>query len=139
MAAGIFYHLIFGNGVLFALEGLLLGIAFLILPYILGGMGAGDAKLMGAVGAFLGPKGVFAAFLYSALTGGIYALIVMGMHGWFFKTLKRYWLMLKILFTTQEFFYIHPPEEMKKLRLCYGVAIAVGTILSVVFPYDLLG
>jgi len=55
-----------GNGLYFSLSGLMAGIALLILPYFLGGMGAGDAKLMGAVGAVVGPREVFIAFLYSS-------------------------------------------------------------------------
>jgi len=139
MAAGIFYHLIFGNGFLFAVKGLLLGIALLILPYLLGGMGAGDAKLMGAVGAFLGAKGVFEAFIYSALVGGVYAILAMGVYGTLLNTLKRYGRMLKGFFFAGEFIYLPPPEGMRKIKLCYGAAIAAGTIFSLVFPYDLLG
>ncbi len=61
-------------------EGMALGIGIFILPYLVGGMGAGDVKLMGAVGAVLGPGGVFMAFLATALAGGILALLVMLIH-----------------------------------------------------------
>ena len=97
-----------------------LGIALLILFHLLGGMGGGDVKLMGAVGAFLGPKGVLIAFLATALIGGIYALILLSFHGQLGKTLERYWLILKTYFLTRKVFYVPPSEGEKKPRLRYG-------------------
>jgi prepilin peptidase CpaA len=61
-------------GVLSGLAGCLVGFSLLILFYIKGGMGAGDVKLMAAIGAFVGPYRVVWIFLYTALFGGIYAL-----------------------------------------------------------------
>ena len=56
---------------------------------LLGGMGAGDVKLMAAVGSILGPTDVFTAFLYSALIGGLYALVVLYRHGALRDTLEQ--------------------------------------------------
>ncbi len=67
------------GGLIYSIEGLLLGIALLIVFYIMGMMGAGDVKLMGAVGSILGPAGVFKAFLFTAIAGGIYALILLAL------------------------------------------------------------
>ena len=58
------------EGMWFSCKGLLLGIGLLMPLYFLGGMGAGDAKLMGAVGAALGMQGVLTVFLFTALIGG---------------------------------------------------------------------
>ena len=52
------------SGFTFGLTGLFAGIGLLIIPYTLGKMGAGDVKLMGAIGSFLGPKDVFCSFLF---------------------------------------------------------------------------
>ncbi len=68
------------GGLLFSIEGLLLGMGLFIVLYMLGGMGAGDVKLMGAVGAMLGPQMVLWAALYTAIAGGIYALAVIVFH-----------------------------------------------------------
>lgn len=57
--------------------GWLLGCALLFLPFALGGMGAGDVKLMGAIGALKGPFFVLNAFVYTAFFGGALALLVM--------------------------------------------------------------
>lgn len=59
------------------LGGLLLGGALLLPPYLMGGMGAGDVKLLAAVGALQGPSFVLAAFIISALIGGLLSLYVL--------------------------------------------------------------
>jgi len=121
------------EGFLFSIEGVGVGIAVLIIPYLIGGVGAGDAKLMGAVGGLLGPEGVFMAFLFTALIGGIYALVVLTLNGILKETAKRYGTILKTFIFTQKFIYVSPSEKEKGPKLCYGIAIALGTTLSVAF------
>jgi prepilin peptidase CpaA len=134
-ALAIAYHTVMNGfgGFLFSLEGIAVGIAILLPFYLLGGMGAGDAKLLGAVGGVLGPKGVFLAFLFTALVGGIYALVLLAYHGFLKKAFLRYGIMLKTFFLTGNFIYIPPPERERKPKLWYGLAIALGTFLSVGF------
>ena len=56
------------------LEGAALGFLFLLLPYILGGIGAGDVKLLAVFGALLGPHLIITAFFYGSILGGVIAL-----------------------------------------------------------------
>jgi len=131
--AGIALHT-FNSGIhgfSFSITGLILGLAVLLPFYAMGGMGAGDVKLMGAVGAFLGPKGLFIAFLLTGLVGGIYALILFALHGHLKNTLMRYGLMAKMILVGHKIAYIPaPPEAAGKPKLRYAVAIAIGTVLS---------
>lgn len=64
-----------GIGWLAALKGLALGIAVLLPIYLLRAMGAGDVKLMGMVGAFLGPVDLIGALLATFIAGGVMALV----------------------------------------------------------------
>lgn len=118
------------EGFLFSIEGIGLGMAVFIAFHLFGGMGAGDVKLMGAVGGFLGPKGVFIAFLLTALTGGIYSLVILAFHGYLRGTLKRYGTMFKSFILTKKIVYVSASNKESKLRLCYGVPIALGTLLT---------
>ncbi len=97
-------------------------------------MGAGDVKLMGAVGSILGPQGVFTAFLYSAIVGGVYALFVLARSRALKQTAGRYGFMLRGYLVTGQLTYLSPAAEEKLPPLCYGVAISLGTILSVLRP-----
>jgi prepilin peptidase CpaA len=135
MAGGIIYWSVFNgvDGFMHGTGGLLLGIGFLIIFYLMGMMGAGDVKLMGAVGSFLGPQGVFHAFLCSAIIGGLYSLFVLARSKAVKQTASRYWMILKGYLGTGQLIYI-PPEEGELPRLCYGVAISLGTILPVLRP-----
>ena len=119
------------GGFLFSLQGTLLGMALLILFYLTGKMGAGDVKLMGAVGSVLGPAGVFKAFLFAAIVGGIYAIIILMTRGHVLDTIRRMWLSLKLTVLTHR--PIAPDEGSASPVLCYGIAIAIGTSLSMVF------
>jgi prepilin peptidase CpaA len=66
-----------GSGLHGATSGLLgagVGLACFAPFYLLRAMGAGDVKLLAAVGAFLGPQGAFYAALFSLLAGGLSAI-----------------------------------------------------------------
>jgi prepilin peptidase CpaA len=62
------------DGVGTSLAGWLIATALWLPIYALGGMGAGDVKLMAAVGAWLGPADVLYAALYAAIAGAVFAL-----------------------------------------------------------------
>jgi len=139
MAIALVYHFIMSgpDGLLFSAGGLALGIAVLIIPYLMGGMGAGDAKLMGAVGAILGARGVFIAFLFTAITGGIYALILVLIKRQHFKGFfTKQAATLKTFIYTKQFIPISGNSNEKKPKLCYGIAIALGTLFSVFLEFS---
>lgn len=76
-----------------SLAGLALGILLLFIPFAIGGMGAGDVKLLAAIGALNGHVFTFRAFLYGAIAGGIMALGVALAKG-------RLWLSIMNTFTS---------------------------------------
>ena len=132
MVFGLGSHVVSAGlgGLLSGFGGLFLGMAFLIIFYILGGTGAGDVKLMGAVGAFLGPWGVINAFLWTALAGGLYAIVLILFHSRL-KTMRAALASTaKIYAFTGKRVYTEPVVEGKRPKLCYGVAISLGTVIS---------
>jgi prepilin peptidase CpaA len=58
------------------LAGFAVGMLMFLPLYLLGGMAAGDVKLMATVGAFLGPSLVFQASLATYICGGVLALVI---------------------------------------------------------------
>jgi len=128
VGACVWHAIVAGRaGLLFSVAGWVVGIALLLVPWLLGGLGAGDAKLMGVVGAFLGPKGCFVAFLGTALVGGVAAIALLAWHGAFRSTCRR-WLRMGSLLTLGQPGYEPPTASESALRLRYALAIAVGTI-----------
>ena len=59
-----------------SLAGLAIGVALMLPGHLFGATGAGDVKLFGASGALLGPAAIVAAFIYTAIAGGVLALVV---------------------------------------------------------------
>ncbi len=119
-----------GLGWLAALQGLGLGLALLLPLYWLRVMGAGDAKLMAMVGAFLGPQDVLGALLATFLAGGVMALAVALRAGALRRLLQNLWLMLiegmvKVS-VGQAPVVDGAPVSVGKLP--YAVAIAAGTL-----------
>jgi prepilin peptidase CpaA len=135
MLFGICYHTYTNgfHGFALCMVGLLLGICIFVPGYIVAGMGAGDVKLMGAVGVFLGPGGVFAAFLATAIVGGLYAIILLKLNGLLKETIIRYRTMLTALIITRRFNYIPLEKGAKSPFMAYGVAIAIGTLIAVIY------
>jgi prepilin peptidase CpaA len=80
LAAGVLYHGMhadLGNSLL----GVLFGFGALIALHLVGGMGAGDVKLMAALGAWLGMPLTFYVFIASSLAAGVYAVVLMMVTG----------------------------------------------------------
>lgn len=129
MAAGLAYHLVANGfpGLFYSVLGLILGIALLILIYAAGGMGAGDVKLMGALGSILGPTHILYAFVYSATVGGIYSAIVLYRHSLLRSSLERCVSAPVDFLRTGCWLWSPSPASGKIPRLCYAVAISLGT------------
>ncbi len=77
-AGGLAFHALAptGHGSALALSGLALGMGLLLLPFLLGGSGGGDVKLLAALGAWLGPVQLLIAFLLSVFTAAFLAVLV---------------------------------------------------------------
>ena len=65
-----------GIGVAGAIEGLLVGLVLMLPGHVIGRTGAGDVKLLAALGTLLGPRSIAMAFLYTAIAGGALAVMV---------------------------------------------------------------
>jgi len=119
-------------GLVFSFKGLALGMALLIIPFFMGGMGAGDVKLLGMVGAFLGPNMVWNVFLWTALIGGAAALIYLTVSGRLLGTLKRLLRPLVSAFLPWASVVLSDVREKREpaLYLPYGVIISLGTLAT---------
>lgn len=76
---GLAYHTLAPTGFGFwaSLAGLGVGFSLLLAPWLLGGGGMGDVKLLAALGAWLGPWMILVAFALSIVTAAVMAMGVM--------------------------------------------------------------
>ena len=127
VALGYNAHLNGWMGLGISLLGLIVGILILIIPFAKGGMGAGDVKLLGFIGALKGPEFVLYAAIGMGLAGGIIALFLWSYRFGFKDTIvgivKGIWVMFKSGFTL-----FHFRLHNEKIMMPYGLAIALGTV-----------
>jgi prepilin peptidase CpaA len=108
-----------------SLAGLALGLALMIPGHALGATGAGDVKLMGAVGAVVGPATVVTAFLFTAVAGGVLAVVVAKRRGGLAATIERTG---RLIAASKGDAQIRSAPQAHKFA--YGPAIAVGSVLA---------
>jgi len=118
-------------GLWFAVSGWLVGLVLFLPLFALKGLGAGDVKLLAAIGSWLGPVGAVWAGLYGAIAGGVLAVIVALGHGRLVRTLQNVGLM----FGTWGKAGLRPVEGMTldnsaSPRLPYALPLAVGTLVA---------
>jgi prepilin peptidase CpaA len=108
-----------------ALLGCLLGLAFMMPGHIFGATGAGDVKLLAAAGALLGPKDTIYAFLYTAIAGGVLALVVAVARRRLSQTLES----TSRLVAGGEQARTEIESTSSDNRFAYAPAIAIGVVL----------
>jgi prepilin peptidase CpaA len=119
------------EGLGWSLAGSALGLALLLPAYAIGGMGAGDVKLLAGVGAWLWSTTTFLAFAVSAVVGGVMAVaMVLYRRGWT-KHRDQFFGILAEIATLRDPNQLAALAAQRKpamLLLPYGIPIAVGTI-----------
>ncbi|MBV9598815.1 MAG: prepilin peptidase [Chloroflexi bacterium] len=109
------------DGAASSLIGTILGIGLLLPFYALGGIGAGDVKLVGALGAVLGPQALVSVAVYGALAGGAMSLFILYRNG-------------RIKVALADLLALRRTSGSSGATAPYGVAIAAGVALSLVLP-----
>jgi len=114
-----------------ALEGAGLGLAVLLPFVLLRGLGAGDWKLIGALGAWLGPRQLGVVLLGTIFIAGAMAIIQMIRHGRVKETLHHMAIVCGILITFGVWGQRHnlTLDNPELMRLPFGVAAAASTVL----------
>jgi len=119
------------EGLWFSLLGTVVGLAVLLPAYAVGGMGAGDVKLMAGVGAWMWSANTFYAFAATTIVG---AVIAVGMVLWtksWAKHKAQFWGIINEIATVKD------PEKLAEIAaerkprmflLPYGIPIAIGSI-----------
>jgi prepilin peptidase CpaA len=131
--AGMLLHAVVGgtSGLLTSAAGWLVGAALFFPIFAMRGMGAGDVKLLAAVGAWLGPVLVFWVALITSIAGGALGLVVAVFYGYTRKAIKNVVALLA-------YWRVVGPRPMPELtldgargpRLAYAIPIAIGTMVT---------
>jgi prepilin peptidase CpaA len=120
-----------GQGLAHVSFGTLVGLAVFFPFFALGGMGAGDVKLMAAIGAWLGPGLALLTALYGAVAGGVLAVVVAFSAGYLKTAFVNLWRMVT-------YWRINGLSAVPELtldqnrgpRLAYAVPIFVGLLVT---------
>ena len=119
------------EGLGWSLVGTVVGLGLLLPAYAIGGMGAGDVKLLAGVGAWIGPTMTFHAFCVSAILGGLMAVAMVLWRRKWGRHQAQFWAILT------EIMLIRDPSQLSAMAaqrkgqmmlLPYGIPIAIGTI-----------
>ena len=119
------------TGLRLSLAGFGLGFGAYLLLYVLHAMGAGDVKLMAAVGAMVGWQDWFGIFLITAVLGGAMGLILVIAKKRFTNTLFNVGIILNEMKSGRPAYMAKEELDVKSpkaLGLPHGAVIAVGTL-----------
>ena len=119
------------EGLCYSLIGTAVGLALLMPAYAIGGMGAGDVKLLAGVGAWVWGTTTLYAFAVSAIVGGVIALLMVLARKSWHKHHNQFWMIWNEVLTVknpEQLSAIAAERKPSMLLLPYGIPIAIGSI-----------
>lgn len=119
------------DGLLAGLSSWMVGLAVFLPLYLMGGMGAGDVKLMAMAAAFLDPAHALLASGLALGAGSLMGLAILFYRRGVLLMARRYGSTLQCLACTGKWSYI-PPEidEPAAQRFPYAAAVGIGTLAT---------
>lgn len=122
-----------------ALLGALLAFVLAFPLFALGGVGAGDVKLLVAVTAFTGPGGLLPMIIYGGIAGGVLALVSAVRRGVVLPVVMSSCGLLLHLITLGRHGERPTLATPGAHAVPYGVAIAAGAVATWFFPISIGG
>lgn len=126
-AMGLLLHYLFlpNSESLAGIKGAGMGLVVLLPFYLTGGMGAGDVKLMAAIGALIGPMAALTAACFALVIGGCVAGYMIIRSGELSSLYRRYMVMISAR-------VLVPAEagSVARRRFPFSLSIAVGTLVQ---------
>jgi prepilin peptidase CpaA len=111
-----------------------IGIAILIIPFAMGGIGAGDVKLLGLIGLFVGIKTLINISLVAFVTGGAIALVTIMLSRFHqFKNLRTVVLSFINAIMTRRLLL----AEEGKISLPFSIPIGIGTFIVLILKWSI--
>lgn len=128
LVAGILFQIVKSgwSGIPDALLGALIGLALLLPFYVMRAMGAGDVKLLAALGTLLGPYWSFVAGIETLIAGGLFGIAYVASGAARAALLRR-----GIPWRLRLHYAGVRAMEMRRERFPYAIAIAAGAICAV--------
>ena len=121
------------SGLLFSLYGALLGVVIYFPLFCFGLLGAGDIKLMTAIGSIIGAKLVFLTGIYALASGGIMSILVLLYHKRLLKTIKQaFWGFFTLIHPKLKF---ELPPVSSTLKTPFAIAIGIGGIIAIYYNF----
>lgn len=120
------------TGLGWSLAGTAVGLATLLPAYSIGGMGAGDVKMMAGIGAWVYCEVTFYAFCVSAVVGAVLAVGMIMTSGHGKKHYNQFFFLINEIMTVKnpESLSAIAADRKSSMRLLpYGIPIAIGTIM----------
>ncbi len=130
-AAYSFQGLPWWEGLGWSVLGTVVGLLLLLSAYAIGGMGAGDVKLLAGVGAWLYSTHTFYAFCVSVIVGAVLAVAMVSYRRDWKKHSMQFWVILNeilIIRDPNQLSAIAAERKKSMLLLPYGIPIAIGSI-----------
>jgi prepilin peptidase CpaA len=145
LIAGLLYHSMAaqGQGIGFSLLGIGFGFSILLLFYVIGGVGAGDVKLLAGCGAWLGLHATFYLFVFAGLATGVYAVGLLLWHGGVMRTVVTFQIIGAQ--TSAMFRHLGPNERVeevvankddrRKRLIPFAAMVAVGFMAFLIWNH----
>ncbi len=131
LGAGVFMSLVLQGPKAAGLSvlGSVIGLSVLLIPFARGWVGGGDAKLLGSIGAWLGPEGVVYGSLFGAVAGGVLS----GIYFIVSDSFRREEMLTNLKLAIYLRAIPDLPERPHRFSPPYAVALSIGALCAFLY------